>query len=267
MYTLSTDTIINSLKYTLVGYQLIWGYSTDLENVFFINNYPLNPPGEIFGAIREDSTKKVWFINLDSTYGFPLDSNILLYDFNLEEGDTLYYPKTRIVYIKDSVKLGDSAYRTRFIFEEDTSDFWIEGMGSNLGLFGAFYSPYANFGNWMYWLNCFSENGDYIYHKSPFPEGITCDSTTYVDGPYQNIDSTDPTIADIHMNLNGELAIYFFQYNENNIKIINSIGQLVYNADVTDKYINLDISAFPSGLYFVIAGNNDKKLIKKVVKI
>src|SRR5258706_11236800 len=96
LYSLGNDTIIDGYEYTLVGYQSTFHYQIDNPGwIIHSNNYPLNPPGQIFGAIREDTNKKVWFRKLfdheqgycDATQLFPFNTDKLLYDFDLHVGD------------------------------------------------------------------------------------------------------------------------------------------------------------------------------------
>lgn len=54
-YTLLNDTIINSNLYKLISYQLTWFYSGGSGGSEVFANYDLTIPGNIFGALREDS--------------------------------------------------------------------------------------------------------------------------------------------------------------------------------------------------------------------
>jgi len=120
------------------------------------------------GAIRQDTaTHKVFFVRPGQSY------EAVLYDFNLNVGDTVPYDTTgdcmypgyvTIVSI-DSILIGNQ-YRKSY-----TTNFWftiIEGIGSSQGLLEAGCN--CNDG-YSWWLTCFSQNGQTL-----FPDTITnCD--------------------------------------------------------------------------------------------
>ena len=62
VYDQGSDTIINGLKYSLIGEQESWYYSTIGGFVISVaGNDSVIFPGNIIGAIREDSSKKIWY--------------------------------------------------------------------------------------------------------------------------------------------------------------------------------------------------------------
>lgn len=186
-YSLSHDTTINAKQYTLITSQHIWSFYTN-DNVLYAPQN-LNSSSHTFGALREDSNKKIWFINFinysftcytysNSFWPWAIDSDLLLYDFNLHVGENLTYPFPRQVNKIDSIKLEDNSYRKRFVFSDPT-DYWLEGIGSSLGLFGAYKlptNPPNDLNVCSYWLNCFSQNSQVLFEKSNLIAGITCDS-------------------------------------------------------------------------------------------
>src|SRR6185295_11959338 len=198
LYALGDDTLIDSLHYTLVGYQATYSYQFVNSDLEYASNSTINPPGMIFGAIREDSTKKIWFKKLPANPSFsyscfaasslPVDTEVLLYDFNLQVGDTLPWGPNfmnvvwKTVIAIDSIHFSDGSLRKRykFYFPLAGDEYWIEGMGSTLGLFGARQlapDPWS-LASHDCWLNCFWNNGESLFKKTPFPSNITCDATT-----------------------------------------------------------------------------------------
>ena len=97
LLTLSHDSIIDGKNYALVGLNFIWDLYTD--PMPYPTNYSFQLPGTIIGGIRSDSNKRVWFRKLNDSVGYvsqsayytfiPPDSDILLYDFNIQVGDSL----------------------------------------------------------------------------------------------------------------------------------------------------------------------------------
>src|SRR5262249_1976701 len=98
LYCEANDTIIKGNVYSLIGFNLtLWTTSYNCD-FYDEGNISYSIPGFIFGAVREDSTRKVWFRRIAdlidqplclSPNQFPLDSDILLYDFGVQLNDTL----------------------------------------------------------------------------------------------------------------------------------------------------------------------------------
>jgi hypothetical protein len=153
------DTIINSNNYTKLNY--------------CNGNYKV--------AIRSDNGR-VYFVPPDSVNEF------LLYDFTVEEGDTLdnYYtfwsepflmPSTIIGSI-DSVSL-NGVYHKRI--QVDNS-YWIEGIGCSQGLF---IEPWPNVSGAAYELYCMSHDDTTLYPQVSYtncltPITVDCSDTTYL---------------------------------------------------------------------------------------
>lgn len=111
----------------------------------------------LIGAIREDSTKKVWFHRYntpltidDVAKAVPLGTTVLLYDFGLQLGDTVTQfhtvghffaasSSTNVVVGIDSTLLMDGSYRRslkiKMHYLDNNQDsttaevFWVEGIG------------------------------------------------------------------------------------------------------------------------------------------
>ncbi|HYV94820.1 MAG TPA: hypothetical protein VE978_23805 [Chitinophagales bacterium] len=280
LYEVGGDTIVNSRKYTLVTSKPAWTYTTSYywttplngvndTTVYSIQNYSLETPGTVFAAIREDSSKKVWFISI-SEYPpiclnafidpLPVDTEMLLYDFGLQIGDTLTFPFYRKVQAIDSIQLEDNSFRRRIIFSDafTQEDYWIEGIGSVFGLFGSLNYPGPDADCW---LNCFSQNGEYLFHKTPFPERVTCDSTMYGKAHHY-------TELLVTINLTDNVAVFDFNEDHHHIQIINSLGELIYESDVQGYRWVFDLSPLPDGMYYAIVGTEGKLFsTQKLVKI
>jgi hypothetical protein len=133
LYT-GNDTTINGLNY-----HALW----------CDNGYGQHP--KLIGGLRVD-TSKVYFFKLDTLDGpafahchkelldwLPLYTDTLLYDFNLKVGDSLAWktgPYKKVIEI-DSIQATNGTFIKRFYFHKNTSDteYWLEGPGSNLGLY------------------------------------------------------------------------------------------------------------------------------------
>ncbi|WP_276131962.1 T9SS type A sorting domain-containing protein [Polluticoccus soli] len=133
LYT-GNDTLINGLNY---------------HSLWCDNGYVVNP--KLIGGLRVD-TSKVYFHKLDTLDGpgfahfhksiwdmLPWHTDTLLYDFNLQIGDSLEWKSganKKVIEI-DSVQATNGVFVKRFYFGKDTSypEYWLRGPGSNLGLY------------------------------------------------------------------------------------------------------------------------------------
>jgi hypothetical protein len=142
------DTIINSLSYKKI-YE-------DWAPTFNINNASYR------GAIREIN-KKIFIVH------FTNNSETLLYDFNLNVGDTakiITYTGWQYAYkvaSVDSINL-NGLYHKRWKFNQYNPSFhyeeyWIEGIGSSFGLLSPLWSGSDNCFN----LLCASQDSSLIY--------------------------------------------------------------------------------------------------------
>jgi hypothetical protein len=127
--------------------------------------YPCNTKG-YKGAIREDiPAKKVFIIPASDT------TEHLLYDFNMNVGDTLKgyirgfgFPNDYVVQSIDSVFVG-TTYRKRWNFANCLGGYYrvsiIEGIGSLHGLYETFYGCVIDMPE--YELLCFKQDGQTLY--------------------------------------------------------------------------------------------------------
>jgi hypothetical protein len=114
---------------------------------------------KLIGGLRVDASK-VYFYKLDTLDGpsfarfhknilgyLPWYTDTLLYDFNLKLGDSLAWkggPDKKVIKI-DSVQAAKGVFIKRFYFKKDAvhDEYWLEGSGSNFGLYmpGTGYPP------------------------------------------------------------------------------------------------------------------------------
>jgi len=134
-----------------------------------------------YGAIREDTLKRV-FIHRNG-------QQHLLYDFNLEVGDSLKNRWDIYVYVIgiDSVKMGPDSTNHIRIFLNDWRDtdhyysYWIEGIGSeqgvlsgadNIGIVGAVYSLICYYSNDTLIFNSFPDEKQNPCFPQGYPNGV-----------------------------------------------------------------------------------------------
>lgn len=221
--------------------------------------------GEDVGVFRNDTLgKKIFCIPKDST------NEVLLYDFNLVPGDTIYGYMQALATIKfgsnfyavvDSVDsvLVNSSYRKRWNFH--TSDNWgfiwsggeiIEGIGSNYGLLEGFLPMFDNNGQ----LICHSQNGVTLYGGDP------CLLVTNV----------------VDLELDSDVMIYPNPVFRNKSITISASGNKKMEFEVYDvlgnKYdpyfekngneFTVDISTFPNSTYLFLI-KDGKRISQKII--
>ncbi|HNE46808.1 MAG TPA: T9SS type A sorting domain-containing protein [Chitinophagales bacterium] len=179
--------------------------------------------------------------------GLPLDTTFILYDFGLQVNYTVFYPIDHTPVMNesmiDSVLLNDGIYHQRYHFYETGAieQVWLEGIGSENGIFGAFL-PIAAYMNGSSWLECFKRGDTYVYgtdscdfnlhettaiHEST-PETISCyvwENQIYI----KNLPATM------------QARIYLF----------NVQGQCVFDSEIPDSKI-ISIPNLITGIYTAV---------------
>lgn len=126
-----TDTILNGQTYKIITkreYIDSGIYSTNPVPSY--TNKTANVPDEVVMAIREDNKRIMAVL-------FPATTEVLLYDFNKNIGDTMQYLPTinsKVIIGFDTVMVGTTAHK-RWLTDNYMTDV-IEGVGSIQGIFG-----------------------------------------------------------------------------------------------------------------------------------
>jgi hypothetical protein len=207
------------------------------------------------GAIREDSTlKKVFFV---PPY---LGSEQLLYDFNLNVGDTVrgyletYASPVDIVQSIDSVLVG-SNYRKRWHINNYYNISIIEGIGSTYGLVEP--SPGAMTDAQECSLSCFKQDGQALY-----PSGSPCELITSVMDPQKYTSSIsvfpNPFNDELTINLSAGIDIV-------EIEITDLTGNVVLK-DAVNEMTDYKVKGLSSGTYFLILTDKmNRKFYGKII--
>ena len=206
------------------------------------------------GAIRQDAMiKKVFIIP-------PADSiEQLLYDFNMQIGDTLKgftKPLSGVETVKsiDSVLVG-SNYRKRWEISSAYNVSFIEGIGSTYGLI---VKDFSGTDGPDYSLTCFKQNGTTLY-----PAGVTsCEIINSVNDFETNSSGMtiypNPTMDKITIEL--PAAVRYF------ICITDLLGQQVLNdTEFTGTKTEIDVSELPKGVYFIELATDKSKEVRKII--
>ncbi|HKR05306.1 MAG TPA: T9SS type A sorting domain-containing protein [Bacteroidia bacterium] len=211
--TVSGDTVINSQTYHKLNTPYVQDFSTGTCGGGIPNGYK--------GAIRQDTTnKKVFYV--------PPSGSMeeLLYDFNMQVGDTvkgflesMAFPKDTIQSI-DSVLVGND-YRKRWNINPCYYIYFIEGIGSTFGLISLSPGCQPDWGE--YSLTCFTQNGMTLYPDT----NINCELITYVKNIYSEkylqIIFPNPFINELTVKTNSNELSEIIIYDITSRKILQQI--------------------------------------------
>ena len=195
------------------------------------------------GAYRNEDNQ-VYYCKWNGT---SYDAEVLLYDYDLEEGDFFHddddHPMqvTEVTTITDLNGVSRKKISFTFIGLTDVTEFWIEGVGSNRGFMhvGQWEADHDSEGE-MYHLLCYHVDNDVIYVN---PEYNDCDIDDVEENIAENNISIYPNPAkDVIKILNDN------NLNITNVEILDLTGRTVLS---TDKSADINISELPEGQYFV----------------
>lgn len=249
------DTLIGSFSYKKIHEELLLMTAGNCCSV---------PETAGPGYLREDTAgRKVYWRTAS------MSSDSLLYDFTLNPGDTLkgyfnnYGMGPWVVQSVDSILVG-STFRKRINFDTTENSFYfsiIEGIGSTTGLTALYWGHFERGIS----LQCFSVNGIIQYTSLTNPDTIACGtlpeslnentlnkhSVFVYPNPAQNIITVEaqPELYPVH------------------IVVCSTQGALVMEKQVQQDDCTIDISTFPSGIYFLQENTiNGPPTVIKVIK-
>jgi len=250
-YYFSGDTILNLKTYRKV----------------FQRTYNELQASSYFGAIREEAGKI--YANLGIEFGYF--GEFLLYDFTLKAGDKTkasmsngselsgIHTVTRV----DTVLLLNGEKRKQFEFNDISA--WIEGIGSLSGLFTQAYPMTTT--ELTPVLLCFKQSGGELY-KDPYScsDGTCCDLIAGV----KEIQAEQKR-STLFPNETKDYTVLLFKKQNvrcSSVEMVDVIGRHIKTIYLTDNLeYKLDLSNYPTGIYFVLVQYNDKKEIYKVIKM
>jgi hypothetical protein len=205
--------------------------------------------------IREDTLARKVYIY----YPMLLSSDILLYDFTLQPGDTLksayqeLWTGPTIITAVDSVLIGNGGYRKRYICETQSfsAGYYIEGVGGCQGLF----TPIITF-EWGGHFMCLKENNIALW-------GDQCD--------YGFVGSPEKTNQDPKIYPNPASTMVNIQFPgddhlEMTIEMFDMRGVKMKEVQSTGNNLVLNIEDFPAGMYFIKITTNNVIMVKKICK-
>jgi len=267
-YAIYGDTIINSILYTKV-YEM---YDSTI----------LHPNSTYFAAIRENENKQIFCL-------LPGFSESILYDFNLNVGDTIYYNiggvlghsdvdfwdenHYRIIIEKDSMLMLNNQYRRKWVLEGNFSNqIWIEGIGSIswYGLFNPLITHLFTNGD-GYQFACFKQNDTVFYLNNMFCDQCFCQLYTGIED--QNIENEK--LISLFPNPFSNTVKFEFQNQQNStttLTIYDQVGKII--DEVTTSYPSSgkqqfiwNAEGYADGIYYYRIKVGEQVANEKMVKV
>lgn len=246
-------TVIDNIRYNYIKEADIYNEEIDTWSDWRREIFQFSSFGSLSNMLIREENGKIYTRTSQNS-----DEEQMIYDFNLDEGDTFVfslYGGSYIVYRVDSVNVNDNLLKRLYlknISDENICDEWIEGIGSvNYPLLYPFQSISMHaYGK----LLCVKQNNVTAFMN---PQYNTC----YI--PFMNLESVDNTSIKIYPTLVKD-NIYVVSDNNKpmDISFVNISGHIVKTIR-TKGSKEIDISSLPSGIYNVIINNtHSQKIIK-----
>lgn len=259
-YYVHGDSIINGNTYSML-YSGLWHDS--------------DSSGTLVGFYRIDSSK-VYFIDRSSIFfaacGGYIDSENdeqILYDYDINVGDTMVYPNSEFSIsnyslILDSISskaiLGQShrmfyfspASPGTYVANPTAPLYWIEGIGSCYGFFPA--EPC--FERWPQFLCMHSEGNDFDNDFTWINK--SCTSLGLNEEQQENYLSIFPNPNNGTFNLQSTNASIL------NYSILTSDGRLIYSGDIENNSFKFQLT-LPNGSYLLLTESNIDRTVNKLI--
>jgi type IX secretion system substrate protein len=234
-YYILGDTIVNLIPYKKV-YKRGWDYP------FCDISYQTIYPYSLFSLIREDTlTKKVY--STGGGWACPSGNDTLMYDFDLQIGDTTNTCITRWkvldTIIQGNIWLSSKLYTIGGGYE------LYEGVGSQFGLFERMTFSVSGGGDPRLTHYCRGDLSNCGLTLSSEENSNFTDNLLLYPNP-----ATNQLIIEYDLNIADNLLIEIYSID----------GKRRFSKTMNMDKINLDVSKFSQGIYFIRL-INDKKII------
>ncbi len=262
------DTVLAGETYTKLHSVRLWNFGTNPDGTTFDDETDID--NGIVAAFRNEGMRTYFHGFSEIIYEYstcewmgsplnlPIDTTILLYDFDMQVGDTLFLPVTNepLTHVQsiDSILLVDGLYHTQIHFAETggTPLVWTEQAGANYGIFSAYHSGRFFYGS-NYSLSCFAVNGKYLFGEdscdfrdaTPIWEPITMDTPVW----YQYGDEL--TIQHAPDNIPADILIYDLN------------GKLLLQQHIASS-AKILLQKLPAGMYIALMQTGSGQWSKKI---
>lgn len=249
----STTDIFSIEDETMVG-------DTLYSEVYKASNEDLSD-SVLIGYLREENNK-VFFLPLSERPEYstlPEGKEYLIYDFSLEESDTIWVTSTMFsgdtyqytVADVDSIVINGVKHKRITLNDGSIQEIWIEGIGSLQGLVYSCLRVSCSIRH----LTCQIVNGQTLY-TNPDYNFCYCDTAS---GTEQIFDKfiLYPNPAKGTINIEGASKSVFCLY--------NSLGNLVFEKDIDETTNIIDISNQANGVYLYKISVGDSYKASKII--
>ncbi len=242
IYKIQGDSIFNNILY-----KIMWVNEDSSTNIWYTS-----------GLLREDSNRVFYRENSDQEG--------LLYDFNLQAGDTTYVisincweAQEKIVLSIDTVSYFGIS-RLRWVFDEYYWDVWIEDIGS---LFGPLNSIFPCYTDYYVDLLCFYDNDTLHYLNENYGECYLT-SVGFNELTLQN----NITIVPNPVRYGNSIEVNS-EYNIENLEILGLNGLIIKAyTNLHQKVFKVDLGVITPGLYLLkISAENGSVVVSKLAII
>ena len=197
--------------------------------------------GTLLGAYRNEDNQ-VYYCKWN---GSSYDEEVMLYDYDLEEGDFFNdsdeHPMqvTEVTTITDNNGVSRKKLTFQFIGLEDETEYWIEGVGSSKGFINSGnYTPTPD--GAIFHLLCYHVGENLIYVN---PVYNNCDVDDIEENGFESNVSIYPNPANEVIKILNDNNL-----NISGIEIIDMMGRTLMNVENCDE---INVSELPEGQYFV----------------
>ena len=246
---------------------------------------PDKPSGSaaLYALIRYDTATKLVFGIPMKPYHPLVNSPVLMYDFSMKVGDSVRIasierglPKLVAQCVgRDSVTLRNGEKRAALhiqIFNREEQSYhpfdetiWIEGIGSNYGLFSPDCKPDYDCRYEMLRLLCYHEGGELLMD---FPQYDT--DGKQGDCFNKNVGGSVPDIKDRYITVSpnpasGQIRLRYEQGTMQSLQVFNAVGQEVLRQNLEGSEQVVNISTLAKGVYFLKIGTDRATVMRKIV--
>ena len=216
-----------------------------------------------YGSFIREENKKVYLREYFGEEG-------LIYDFNLQLGDTVVVNNPRAVSEValvlteiDSVETTDG-YRDRWKLTNDEfmiPEYWIEGIGSMGGVLNSSTEVFGGLCG-TYILLCEEESDNTIYLN---PEYEYCYYLLLDDGA--DMEVQENTFNVIYRPSNQMVELVFNENEKRSIHITDMQGRMISQVQSTENNVQLSLNGNSKGLYIISVLQNDGHIISKKLMV
>ena len=287
-YRLQGDTLVDGIAYSKLFTRHTFETANDPPFPYSESYYTLEQePYVLIGGLREDSTHKVWYRNFNFEEWWSADwrlideaiadsSELLLYDFDLVVGDSIYFYDVDGYRTVSSVEIDVIDRVTMSFYTPSSSEIpeWTQGMGSRYSsLFSRFDHMNQSGPGTDQALLCFSLNGEIIYAGWG---QYDCD------GLFTSIEETpigqlavypNPTTGALRIDLSSRLSLEVHDGGRAAVEfeVFDALGRNIPKSSIGIRnqggdFIQLDLESLPPGPYLIQLISNQGVYSTRIIK-